>query len=151
MPRRAALLVLVTATAVGDCANPHAGHPVAEMRPGITPITSEVRYGATYALHRTDEPGEALYTTHLVRGERVGFRREADRSVVAVASGQTLPLGEGTFAWVMAEGSVPTWRERAGQDCRDVAVGVGTGLAAAGIVLACVAGAVVYGLAQGAR
>ena len=59
-------------------ANPHAHRQPSELRPGITPNTSEVKYEAVYALHRTGNAGPALHTTRLVRGEQVGFRREAD-------------------------------------------------------------------------
>jgi hypothetical protein len=124
--RRVALVGLAVLTAVSGCVNPHGHKPVAELGPGITPITSTVRYDATYALLSTDRPGEVLYTTHLVRGERVGFRRELGQPVVAVAGGVALPLGDGTYAWVIPDGARPNWRARASQDWRAFGKGVAT-------------------------
>ena len=49
-------------------------------------------------------------------GERIGFRREADGSVSAVAPGQVLPLAPGRYSWEVVPGSVAPWRKRLGQE-----------------------------------
>lgn len=146
--RSAVLLTLSMLIVLNGCANPHANRPAAEIRPDIAPITSEVKYEATYALYRTDGPGVPLHSTRLTRGERVGFRRQSDSSVVAVAGGHTLPLGDGTFAWLLVENSSPNWRVRAAQDGQRVAGKLGSGILLGVLAAVFVAGGVLYGMAE---
>src|SRR4051812_25934741 len=115
-PRRAVLVALAASTLasvlLSGCANPHARRPAAESRPGLTPTTARVRFDATSALVRTDAPGPEVYTPPLVRDRMVGFRREPDGSVSAVAGGLSLALSEGNYAWVIPKGLAPSWRDR---------------------------------------
>jgi hypothetical protein len=101
------------AAALAGCAlGPPAG-PFVEYRPETTPATTRaVTREATYTLRATDDLGEPLAEHHVVRGERIGFRREPDGSVVAVAPGRTLALGPGAYTWSAVPGTAPSWVER---------------------------------------
>jgi hypothetical protein len=111
--RQFTLILLSVLMPVSGCVNPYGRRSVAQVAPGIAPSELKVCYESTYALFRTDELGAAIYSTHLMRGERVGFRRECDGSLVAVASCQLIPLSEGTYVWKVVPGTAPTLRERA--------------------------------------
>jgi hypothetical protein len=146
--RRVVLLALAFSIAAGGCAHPRGRFPAAEFRAGRAPATRTVRHEASYALMRTDGPGEPLATARVLRDECVGFRREADQSIVAVAGNKTFPLPDGEFAWVMVPGTEPPWRERAGTDCKDAAAKVGGALVLGGLALGCVGLGFLYAMAS---
>jgi hypothetical protein len=105
-------LALVSAL-TGCVATPPKG-PFVEYHDGLTPITRPVKCEATYALRSADQPAP-LTAHHVERGERLGFRREVDGSVSAVAPGQVHPLAPGAYSWVVM-GGVPPWWKRLGQE-----------------------------------
>jgi hypothetical protein len=45
--------------------------------------------------------GKPITSIHLVKGEKLGFRKRQDKSVVAVAGAQETLLADGKYAWVM--------------------------------------------------
>jgi hypothetical protein len=145
--RPAVLLALSFAVAVGGCAHSPGSKPAAELRAGRPPATRTVRCDATYALVRSDRPGEPLATALVVRDQQVGFRTEPDGAVVAVGGSKTFPLADGEFAWVLVPGSDGGWRGRFGGSSRDAVGKVGGGLVLGGVALATVAAGALYGLA----
>ena len=149
--RRVVLLALAFSIATGGCAHPHARKPAAEFRAGRAPTTRPVCHEASYALMRIDGPGEPLATARVLRDECIGFRREADGSVVAVAGNKTFPLPDGEFAWVLMSGTEPPWRERAGTDCKDVGAKVGGALVLGSLALGCVGLGFLYAMASAPR
>ncbi len=114
MFRRAVTPFAFVAALAGCAGSPPSG-PFVEARAGITPITRPVPCTGAYALRGTaDAPGTVpLYEAHCAKNQRIGFRRELDGSVVAVAPGFELPLVPGAYAWEVVPGSVRPWRERA--------------------------------------
>ena len=111
---RRPLLALALFGALTGCVSPPPDGPLVEYRPGLPPVTREVTCEADYALVAKDAaaaPGP-FGAHHLRKGERVGFRCEADGSLTAVAPGYTLTLPPGAYAWEVVPGSVPPLRER---------------------------------------
>ena len=154
MPRRFTFALAFLSALTGCVAAPPSG-PLVEYREGLTPITRPVKCRATYALCAHDRPpGEGVLASHCVaEGERIGFRREEDGSVTAVAPGYTLPLAPGSYSWEVVRESVPPWRERFWQKTRDDAEATvkitGTALGV-GCLLALLLGlAILYAYAEG--
>lgn len=111
--RRVVLLLLAALTALNGCANPlaHQTNPQSEHQ--IGPTLTRVPEPATYALTPLEHPNAVpLATVHLNRGERVGFRRDSDGTLVAVAGKQTFPVPNGTFGWVIVEKPTPGLHEK---------------------------------------
>ena len=146
--RRAVLLALAVSIAASGCAHPHARKPAAEFRAGRAPATRPVRHEASYALTRVDGTGEPLATARVLRDECVGFRREADGTVLAVAGNKTFPLPDGEFAWVLVAGTEPTWRERAGTDWKDAAAKCGGAVILGGLALGLAGFGLLHGMAM---
>ena len=83
-----------------------------------------------------------------MKGERVGFRREPDGSVTAIAPGDKLALPPGAYAWEVVRSSVPPWRERFWCELRDRGIeaerATGVALLCTAVVVAVVGGVVLY-------
>jgi hypothetical protein len=131
MLRPTALALALASALTGCVATPPTGAFV-EYRDGLTPTTRPVKCEATYALRSADQAAP-LTAHHVQRSERLGFRREADGSVSAVAPGQILPLAPGTYSWVVV-GGVPPWWKRLGQEVSPAVPGaIFLGTVAAGL------------------
>jgi len=102
-------LVLALVFALTGCVSAPRG-PHAELRDGITPISPPVPSSATYLLHTS---GTTFAERPVGRGERLGFVREKDGSVSAVAPGFTLPLAPGSYAWDVIPGTTTKEPSRA--------------------------------------
>jgi hypothetical protein len=114
MTARRPFLALALLSALTGCVSPPPNGPLVEYRPGAPPVTGTVKCEANYVLVAKD-PNAALGPFgehHLRKGERVGFRCEADGSVTALAPGYTIALPPGAYAWEVVPGSVPPLRER---------------------------------------
>ncbi len=111
---RRPLLALALVSAVTGCVSPPPSGPFVEYRDGLAPTTRKVTCEANYQLVATDAPAPPgpFGEHHLRKGERVGFRREIDGSLTAVAPGYTLPLPPGAYSWQVVQSSVPSVRER---------------------------------------
>ena len=105
-------LALALLSALTGCVSAPPNGPLVEYRHGLTPTTRPVECAATYALVPQDGTGSPVVRHRAARGERLGFRREADGSLVAVAPGYTCPLPPGAYAWEAVRATVPPWRER---------------------------------------
>jgi hypothetical protein len=114
MMTRRPLLALALLSALTGCVSPPPDGPLVEYRPGLPPTTQKVRCEANYVLVAKDASGASgpFGEHHLKKGERVGFRCEADGSLTAIAPGYTLALPPGAYAWEVVPGSVPSLRER---------------------------------------
>jgi hypothetical protein len=107
---------LLSASLSGCCLyNPHShgGHFVAEYCPSAEPQISKTPYQATYVLYQWRQPpcdppplqwlpeqevGE-LYIRGLSKWESIGFERNKDGQLFAVAGSEKLPLVEGRYCW----------------------------------------------------
>lgn len=125
MFRRAVLALALLSALTGCVAVPPTG-PLVEYRDGLTPITRPVKCPGVYVLCPSDQPCSAPLAEHnVVKGERIGFRREADGSVVAVAPGYTMSLPPGVYQWDVVRESVAPWHERMWCETREHAVAAG--------------------------
>ena len=126
MPIRRPLLALALASTLTGCVSTVPVGPLAEYRPGSPSVSGKATCDASYALVSRDENGPSgTFGDHrLRRGERVGFRPEADGSVTAVAPEYTHSLPAGSYAWVVVPASVPSENERLLCDARRNALNV---------------------------
>ncbi len=107
------------------CVSPAPVGPLVEYRAGLTPVTRPVKCPATYVLCAEQPDSSPIAEHHLTKGERVGFRREDDGSVSAVAPGYTIPLPPGVYRWEVMRASVPLWHQRAWCEARTCSVAAG--------------------------
>ncbi len=108
------LLALAMVFALAGCASAPPSGPIVEYRDGLTPTMKMVKCEADYELVAKDAsavPGP-FGRHHIRKGEVVGFRREADGSLTAIAPGYTLPLPPGAYSWEVVRDSVPPQSER---------------------------------------
>lgn len=100
--------------ALAGCVSPPPKGAFVEYRDGQAPTTRTVKCEADYELVAKDAsaaPGP--FGNHRIRkGGVVGFGREANGSLTAVAPGYTLPLPPGAYSWEVVPDSVPPQSER---------------------------------------
>ena len=111
---RRPLFALAMVSALTGCVSPPPTSPFVEYRDGLPPVTRPVECEANYRLVATDSsasPGP-FGEHHIVKGGHIGFRREADGSLTAVAPGYALALPPGAYHWEVVQSSVPSVRER---------------------------------------
>ncbi len=116
LPALAMILVLA------GCAGTPPNGPLVEYRNGQTATTRRVKCEADYTLVARDAsaaPGP-FGNHHIRKGEVVGFRKEADGSLTAVAPGYTLPLPPGSYTWEVVPDSVPPMRDRQSAETRQI-------------------------------
>jgi hypothetical protein len=116
MAKRSIACVLIVAILTSGClsnSHLHGGKLVAEHNPGESLDQSHTPYQATYVLYHWLEPPtgapphtwipeqqvEELYVRGLGRWEPIGFEKDADGNLVAVAGKEKLPLAEGRYCW----------------------------------------------------
>jgi hypothetical protein len=139
MAKRAFACVLIFSTLISGCVSNshlHGGKLVAEHQPGDAPDKCRTPYKATYVLYHWQEPPagapphtwipeqqvEELFVRGLGRWETIGFEKDADGKLLAVAGNEKIPLAEGRYCWhisteseyrgvarVMNEASENTW------------------------------------------
>jgi hypothetical protein len=100
--------------ALAGCVSAPPSGSFVEYRDGLTPTTRTVQCEANYELVARDAtaaPGP-FGEHHIRKGGEVGFRREADGTLTAVAPGYRLPLPPGAYSWEIVRYSVPSTRER---------------------------------------
>lgn len=114
MSLRRPLLALALASTLTGCVSTVPCGPIAEYRPGSPAASRKVTCNANYTLVSQDENGpRGTFGDHqLRRGQRVGFRPEADGSVTAIAPDYVQTLPPGSYAWVVVPGTVPPASER---------------------------------------
>jgi hypothetical protein len=106
MPR-AAWLVLLLPIAFG-CKSLWRETEAVGYQPGTLPTTVVADRDATYRLC-ADEPDVGRPTVDVTKGERVGFRREPDGSLVAVAGTQATPIPDVHHVWRCSSWPVTRW------------------------------------------
>ena len=119
--RRRPTLALALVSALTGCVSAPPDGPLVEFRDGLTPVTRPVECEGTYSLVAVGS-SRPVVEHRAVKGERLGFRREPDGSVVAVAPGYTFPLDPGAYVWAVTPGSVKPYRERLLCETRDRAL-----------------------------
>jgi hypothetical protein len=119
--RQKVLLAIAVLIPVFGCENPfvHKSYwkeqlPPAQSHPDVTPSVTTVPETATYCLKSFDQLDSIpIANVRLHRGEKVGFRRESDNTLVAIAGKQTFSVpAEGTFGWVVIDRPTPGLHER---------------------------------------
>ena len=135
--------VLALVSALAGCASGPRG-PHAEYRAGVTPIAPPVAVSGSYRLLAAGTPIE---TRPVAKGSAVGFVREKDGSVTAIAPDFKRPL-EGTgYTWEVVRESVAPWRERFRADVRARLRGIGDSTSGLLYLLILVAGSAAYTIA----
>ncbi len=119
MFRSVALALAFVSTLTGCVAAPPKG-PLVEYRDGVRAVTRRVKCEANYELVTEDATSVSgqIAEHHILKGECVGFRREPDGTVMAIAPGYSLPLPPGSYAWEVVRSLVPSWRERLWSETR---------------------------------
>ena len=147
--RRATLIGLIFLTASGGCTTSRDPRFVAAYVPGQKPTSKKIRYDGIVELYARDHPADGPITsTGVPGGTRVGFRAQADGSIVAFVGERTVPIPDGRCEWVIAESSWPRWWSRRAEDAERAArlTGEAVGIAAIGLGLAGLV--VLYGIAE---
>ena len=114
MTARCPLVALALLSALAGCVSAPPDGPLVDYRPGLPPVTRKVTCEADYALVAKDAaavPGP-FGAHHLRKGDRIGFRCDADGSLTALAPGYALALPPGAYAWEVIPESVPPLRDR---------------------------------------
>jgi hypothetical protein len=116
--RTAAALALVSS--LSGCLAPGPGPVVTSggARGRQNPNTRTVWFDAVYALRADDPPGEPLYECRVPVNGRIGFYRERDGTLVALAPGYKQPLPPGAYRWDVVRDSVEPWRDRVRREFR---------------------------------
>jgi hypothetical protein len=114
MAVRRPLLALALLAVLAGCVSSPPDGPLVEYHPGLPPVSRKVTCEADYTLVARDAAAVQgpFGAHHLRKGDRVGFRCEADGSVTALAPGYTLALPPGAYAWEVIPESVPSLGER---------------------------------------
>lgn len=122
---RRAVLALTLPPLLGGClALVHDAEAIA-YRPGTTPTTTVAKCDATFSLSasQADERAE-LPVIELPKGATVGYRRETDGSLVAVAGERAIPILNDNAVWRYTPIPAARWKEFAdatGRRCQAVA------------------------------
>ncbi|QJW93495.1 hypothetical protein FTUN_1001 [Frigoriglobus tundricola] len=107
---RYVLLTLPLVCLVGGCQALTREAVAVEYRPGASPTAIEAQCAATYTLHSIKPDSQLNPTTiELEKGATVGFRREPDGSLVAIAGWQTSPIAESQHVWRYTPVPVTRW------------------------------------------
>ena len=100
MPRLSIPVALCILSATSGCkALEREGHVVG-YHPDLPPRAEAAPYDATYTLYTPDPEARLAYATiELRKGMTVGFRREPDGSLVAIAGEQVTPIPDARALW----------------------------------------------------
>ncbi len=143
MPRTT-VSALAALMAVTGCASPapktadrQAARPATSRHSDPAATITTVPEPATYAMIQLERPDLAPVAVLLfVRGDRIGFRKDAGGVSVAVAGRQTIVLPDGIFGWVVVEkpaNGVAQQNEKISEVLTDTIKAVGTCVYFAGV------------------
>jgi hypothetical protein len=108
MLRAAALLLPLLCLACG-CQSLARNVETVEYRPGPTLSTTVAECDAEYRLD-APEKCQMWMPVDVTKGERVGFRRDPDGSLVAIAGARTTPIPPGDhYVWLCTPKPVTAW------------------------------------------
>lgn len=116
MPRLAGLSMIIVATTLSGCvhnSHSHGGHLISDYAPGDNAKTRKTPYRATYVLmHRPSPPTNPpphtwnpdqqvceLYVRTLKKREKIGFEKDSDGKLFAVAGEEKILLEDGKYCW----------------------------------------------------
>lgn len=133
--RRAVLLALALLTPLG-CAGPARRGTLACYTPGQPLEESKAADGATYGLYASYQaPGAVpLFQTAAADGMAVGFRRDIDGVVMAVAGHQAVPAPDCECEWRVVPGTGLTRGDKVREKAADASKTVGSVLLIGGIL-----------------
>jgi hypothetical protein len=108
-----ALSVLLIGPGCANNPHGHSGKLIAEHTPGDCPEQTVTPYKAVYVLFRWNNPPDGppprdwipekevveLYTRGLARWQSIGFQKDKDGKLVAVAGEEKIPLEDGRYCW----------------------------------------------------
>jgi hypothetical protein len=148
---RTVLLTLAVLTALGGCSHRSGPGVVARYEPGKELTSKTVPYDATVELYSRDQASATgpLTSTTVTGGTPVGFRREADGSVVAFVGERPVPIPDGRCEWVIVASSWPRWWSRRADDAERGAKALGEALVVTGICLGVLGFGAAYAMAGG--
>ena len=148
---RTLLLALALLTAFGGCSHPRRPGLVAAYAPGQKLTSKKVPYDATVELYARDRPDAVgpLTSTGVTGGTRLGFRREADGTIVAFVGERPVAIPDGQCEWVIVASSWPRWWSRRADDAERAAQAAGQVLVLTGIGLGILGFTAAYTLAGG--
>jgi hypothetical protein len=108
--RRAVLLALPLLALLGGCRALVRDAVAVEYHPGATPTTTVATCDATYTLYAPEPTPLVGYAEwDVTEGTTVGYRREPDGSVVAVAGELTTPIPECRSVWRFTPKPITRW------------------------------------------
>jgi uncharacterized protein YceK len=108
MFHRTVLLALLILALLSGCRSLRDDREAVEYHPGRPATTVVADRDATYRLcAHVPDPGRP--TVEVTNGEVVGFRREPDGSLVAIAGTQTTPVPDIYHVWVSSSWPVTRW------------------------------------------
>jgi hypothetical protein len=96
--QRTTLLALPLFILIVDCQSSVKDVVAIEYHPEITPTTTTAKCDATFSL-TAPEPTKTLLTIELKEGATIGYRKELDGSIVAIAGEQTIPIPNEWSIW----------------------------------------------------
>jgi hypothetical protein len=106
--RGGVLLVVLSANLTCGCKALWRDREAVEYRPGTPPTAVLAERDATYRLC-AHEPDETRPQVDVTKGERVGFRREPDGSLVAFAGTRTTTIPDVYHVWEYSSWPVTPW------------------------------------------
>ena len=107
---RVAFILISLLSLVGGCRALDREVKAVEYRPGWQPITTESKCDATYSLN-SPEPNTTIgyATIDLPKGASVGYRRELDGSLVAIAGERITPIADSHSVWRYTPKPITRW------------------------------------------
>lgn len=148
--RRAVLLALALLTPLG-CASPPRREVVARYHPDSPLEEAKAEGGRTYGLYLTGQPRDMppLFQSASSGGTTVGFRRDVDGVVMAVARNQAVPAPDDPCEWRVIPGRGRARAEKFADATEKVTAGVCGVLLVTGLIVAGLGLAVLYGMGKG--
>lgn len=99
--RRAALAFVVSAAlvaAIPGCAAAPAGSSIVRYERGAAAYRVKAPQATEYALYAGDDPAPRM-TVRLETGAMIGFERDAENRLVAVAGDRKVVVPDGSYTW----------------------------------------------------
>jgi len=109
--RGPALFAIASISLLSGCQSLERDVVAIEHRPGTDPTTVLSSCDAAYELTSPEPNSHIAYATiELAKGATVGFRRETDGSLVAIAGAQTTPISDCHSVWRYTPNPNPRWK-----------------------------------------
>jgi hypothetical protein len=139
MPKKPIIWILVVSLFVTGCAhNPfdYGTYVITEYKPGNKPDTTVTPYEATYALFRYSRSSEPLFEGVLLPSNKIGFERDDNGNLMAIAGSKKIPIDGGDYCWyVTSEPEFHGFEGLCHETCRDGATALALALWPVGIAI----------------